>query len=145
MHMKKITLIRPTESFNKNCSYDIFIGKKKLTELKNGEEKIVEIPKEYENEKIKAKIQWCGSEKKELKSISENGKIIIKGNEFLNKKFMFAIALLPLTGVLMFAYGRENLIIKNIGISLFILLILFSIGIMTIWNDKWIKIEKKEE
>jgi hypothetical protein len=142
--MKKITIIRPKESFNKNCSYEIFIGKKKLTELKNGEEKTVEIPNEYKNKKIKAKILWCGSKKKELKNILGNENIIIRGNEFLNKKSMFIIALLPLIGVLIFGYGRENLIIKNMGITLFIILLLFAVGIMTIWNNQWIRIEKKD-
>ena len=54
--MKKITLHRPIESFNKNFSYEIVVGKKTLTELKNGEEKIIEIPKEFKNETLKAKI-----------------------------------------------------------------------------------------
>lgn len=37
--MRKITLHRPEECFNKNCSYEILLGKISLTELKNGEEK----------------------------------------------------------------------------------------------------------
>ena len=52
MYMKKITLKRPKESFNRNCSYEILVGKRKLTELKNGEEKVVEIPNELENGEI---------------------------------------------------------------------------------------------
>ncbi len=47
--MKTITLKRPKESFNKNSIYEIIIDEKKLTELKNGEEKTLEIP---ENSKI---------------------------------------------------------------------------------------------
>ena len=76
--MKKITLHRPKESFNKNCSYEILVGKRTLTELKNGEEKTIEIPTELRNETLKAKIQWCGSEKIELQNLNENEKIIVK-------------------------------------------------------------------
>jgi hypothetical protein len=45
--MRKITLHRPKESLNKNCSYEILVGNRTLTELKNGEEKIIEIPNEF--------------------------------------------------------------------------------------------------
>ncbi len=138
MYMKKITLKRPKESFNRNCSYEILVGKRKLTELKNGEEKVVEIPNELENGEIKAKIQWCGSEKIELNNFSKNEILKVSGNKFLNKKSMYIIALLPLTGVLMFGYGRENPMIKNVGISLFLVLIAFVLGIMTVWKNKWL-------
>jgi len=141
--MKNIILKRPKESFNQGISYKIFIGDSILTELKNGESKIVEIPDKYKNESIKAKIQkWLGSEKIQLSSLSKNETLKIKGNKFLNKKAIFIISLLPFTGVLMFGYGRENLVIKNIGIGLFILILFFVIGFLTIGRNKWLKIEK---
>jgi len=142
--MKKITFKRPKESFNQGLSYKIFIGNNKLTELKNGEEKPVEVATELENEQITATIQrWWGSGKMELNSLSENETLNIKGNKFLNKRAMFIIALLPLTGALMFGYGRENLVIKNIGIGLLISILIFVIGILTIGRNKWLKIEKQ--
>ncbi|MEN8126012.1 MAG: hypothetical protein ABFR32_12895 [Bacteroidota bacterium] len=54
--MKKFTFKRPEEKFNQGISHKIFIGNDKLTELKNGEGKTIEIPKELENGLIKAKI-----------------------------------------------------------------------------------------
>lgn len=142
--MKKITFKRPKESFNQGLSYKIFIGNNKLTELKNGEEKPVEVATELENEQITATIQrWWGSGKMELNSLSENETLNIKGNKFLNKRAIFIIALLPLTGALMFGYGRENLVIKNIGIGLLISILIFVIGILTIGRNKWLKIEKQ--
>ena len=141
--MKKITLKRPKEKFNQGISYKIFIGGNKLTELKNGEEKAIEISSEFKDKAIKAKIQkWWGSKKMELNSLSENETISIKGNKFLNKKAIFIIALLPLTGALMFSYGRENLVIKNIGMGLFILILFFAIGFLTVGRNKWLNIEK---
>jgi len=141
--MKKITFKRPKESFNQGISYKIFIGKNMLTELKNGEKKTIEIPAEFENKSIKAKIlKWWGSEKMQLNSLSENETLNIKGNKFLNKIAIFIIALLPLTGTLMFSYGRENLVIKNIGMGLFILILFFAIGFLTVGRNKWLNIEK---
>ena len=96
--MKKITFKRPKESFNQGISYKIFVGNNLLIELKNGEKKTIEIPTEFENKSIKAKIQkWWGSENIELNSLSENETLNIKGNKFLNKRAIFIIgqAVLP--------------------------------------------------
>ena len=141
--MKKITFKRPKESFNQGVSYKLYIGNNMLNELKNGEEKTIEIPSELENKSIKVKIYgWYGSERIELKSLSEKDSLIIKGNKFLNKKSIFIIALLPLTGSLMFGYGRENMVVKNIGIGLFFLLLILAFGILIIGRNKWLNIEK---
>ena len=142
--MKKITLKRPKESFNQSLSYKVFLGTNQLTELKNGEEKTIELQPEFENDRIKATIQrWWGSEKIELTSLTENETLNIKGNKFLNKRAIFIGALLPITGALMFGFGRDNLVIKNIGIGLFISILFFAIGILTIGHNKWLKIEKQ--
>jgi len=141
--MRKITLHRPKESFNKYCSYEILVGKKSLTKLKNGEEKIIEIPNGLDNESLKAKIQWCGSEKMELKNISENEKIIVSGNEFLNRYLPLFGALIPITGVLMFGYGRESTMNYYIGVGLLISILLYVILALTIGRNKWLRIEKK--
>ncbi|WP_299778610.1 hypothetical protein [uncultured Formosa sp.] len=136
--MRKITLFRPKENFNKNCSYEILVGKKYLTELKNGEEKIIEIPSEFKNETLKAKIQWCGSEKMELRNLSENGKIIVCGNKFLNKKMPLFGAMFPLI-VLMFF--NLKIVPKNIGIGIFVIFLFGIIGTITIWRNKWLNIK----
>ena len=141
MHMKKITIHRPKESFNKYCSYKILVGESTLTELKNGEEKIIEIPNELENEPLKAKIQWCGSGKIELNNLTENETIKVSGNEFFNRKLIFVGATFPLIG-LTFTMKNQNELLKYIGIGVLILLLIGLIGTMTIWKNKWLKVEK---
>jgi|GEM_PF-1238105 len=140
--MKKITFKRAKESFNQGISYKIFIDENKLTELNNGEKKTIEIPKEFKNLSIKAKMYgWWGSKRIDLKSLSANETVNIKGNKFLNVKSIFIVLLLPLTGPLMFGYGRDYPIIKNIGIILFIVLIAFAIGILVIWKNRWLEMK----
>jgi len=139
--MKKITFHRPNEYFNKNCPYEIYVGNKKLTELKNGEEKVVEIPNELEKKSLKAKIQWCGSEEIDMNKISENGKIIVSGNKLLNRKLPLIGALFPLTGIMIFI--TNNVIAKNIGIGLLILFLIGLVGTLTIGRNKWLNLKTK--
>ena len=143
MHMKKLKLQRPKERFNKNYSYEIFVGNRKLTELKNGEEKVIEIPTELIDDELRAKIQWCGSEKYNLSEFKDEEKLKISGSDFLNRKGIWIIAVLPITGALMFGYGRENLAIKYIGIGLFFSILLFAFWGLIIAKNKWLRIEKK--
>jgi hypothetical protein len=136
--MKKITLHRPKESFNKNCSYEILVGKKYLTDLKNGEEKTVEIPNEYNAESLKAKIQWCGSEKMDLRNLTGNKKIVVTGNKFLNRKMPLLGAIFPIIGLMFF---NLKIVPKNIGIGIFIIFLLAILGTITIWRNKWLNIK----
>lgn len=138
--MRKITLHRPKESFNKNCSYQILVGKKYLTELKNGEEKIIEIPSELENGTLTAKIHWCGSKKMELPNLSENGKLIVSGNKFLNKKMPLFGAMFPLIGLMFF---NLKIVPKNIGIVIFVVFLVVLFGTITIWRNQWLYIKAK--
>jgi len=136
--MKKITIHRPKESFNKNCSYQILVGQRALTELKNGEEKIIEIPTELKNETLKAKIQWCGSEKMELRNLTGDEKIVVSGNKFLNRKMPLFGAMFPLIGLMFF---NLKIVPKNIGIGIFIIFLIAIIGTITIWKNKWLNIK----
>jgi hypothetical protein len=138
MHMKKITISRPKESFNKNCSYEIFLGKKYLTELKNGEKKTIEIPNDLKNESLKAKIQWCGSKKMELRNTDDHEKIIVNGNKFMNKKMPLFGAMFPLIGLMFF---NLKMVPKNIGIGIFIIFLIGIVGTITIWRNKWLNIK----
>ncbi len=141
--MKMITFKRPKERFNQGVSYKIFIGNEMLTELKNGEEKTIEIAPEFENKSIKAKIQkWWGSENIKISSLSKNETLNVKGNKFLNLKATFIVSLLPLTGLFMFGYGKGTPIIKNIGIGIFILFLLFAFGILITGRNKWLNINR---
>lgn len=139
--MKTIKIKRPHENFNKFCSYDLFVGSNKIVELKNGEEKSIEIPTELENEQLYAKIQWCGSTKINVNSIEPNPTITITGNEFLNRRMPFIIGLFPVVGIIIFT-GTSQLT-KNIGIGVLILLLVFLVGTITIGRNKWLRVEAK--
>jgi hypothetical protein len=136
--MKKITLHRPKESFNKNCSYKILVGKKYLTDLKNGEEKTIEIPNEFNDEYLKAKILWCGSEKMELRNLTGDKKIVITGNKFLNKKMPLFGSIFPIIGLMFF---NLKIVPKNVGIGIFIIFLLALLGTITFWRNKWLNIK----
>jgi len=138
--MNKITLHRPEESFNKTFSYKVLVGKKYLTELKNGEQKTIEIPSDLANETLKAKIQWCGSERLELRQLYNSEKIVISGNEFLNRKMLIIGAMFPLIGLMLF---NLNIVPKNIGIGVFILFLIGITGTITLWRNKWLNIERE--
>jgi len=140
--MKKITLYRPKESFNQYCSYRILVGGNVLTELGNGEEKVIELPNDQETGKLQAKIQWCGSEKLELATISDNQKLIVTGNKFLNKRLPLIGALFPITGVVIL--NSQNLLPKNIGIGFFLAIMAILILSITLWMNRWLKLEKEE-
>ncbi len=96
---------------------------------------------------MKAKIQWCESEKMKLQSLTRNEKIIVSGNKFLNKKLPLFGAMFPLTGIMIFS--TNNIISKNIGIGIGIgigilmLLLVGLIGTLTIGKNKWLKLKKE--
>jgi hypothetical protein len=106
--------------------------------LKNGEEKTIEIPNEFTAESLKAKIQWCGSEKMELRDLTGNKKIIVTGNKFLNRKMPLFGAMFPLIGLMFF---NLKIVPKNVGIGIFIIFLLVILGTITIWRNKWLNIK----
>ncbi len=138
--MSKIRLYRPEENFNKNCSYKILIGEQVFTELKNGEEKIIELPDELHHKNLKAKIHWCGSEKIALPKVEENERLTIRGNEFLNKKMPLLGAIFPLIGLMIFGL---KIISKEVGVGILILFLIGIIASLSIWRNKWINIKKE--
>ncbi|TRZ41957.1 hypothetical protein [Robertkochia solimangrovi] len=133
--MKTIIVSRPKENFNKYCSYKILVRDQVLSDLKNGEEKMIELPPDFENEELSAKIQWCGSKKLNLKNITDNEKVTVKGNVFLNRKLSLLGAIFPLLGLIIF---KLNIFPKNIGIAIFVVMILAVIGTLTIGKNKWL-------
>ena len=141
--MKSVTLIRPKDDFNQGISYKIYVGNNLLNELKNGEEKTIEIPSELEEQSLKAEVyKWSGSERIELRSLSDRERLYVKGNKFLNTKTLFIIVFLNFMGILIFGYGKENIIVKNIGLGLSTLSILFIFGIIVFGRNKWLNIKK---
>ena len=139
--MKKLTIKRPHENFNKYCTYELFVGKSKIADLKNGEENSIEIPTELENEQLYAKTHWCGSTKINISNIEPNSTISISGNEFLNRRMPFIIGLFPVVGIIIFT-GTSQLT-KNIGIGVLVLLLVFLVGTLTIGRNKWLRVDSK--
>lgn len=111
--------------------------KKIITELKNGEEKTIEIPTESKSQILRAKIQWCGSKEINLQNIKENEKVIISGNKFVNKKMPLIGSIFPLIGLVIF---NMKIISRNIGIGFFIVFLIGIIGTITIWRNNWLNI-----
>lgn len=138
--MQRVTLQRPQEHFNQNCSYQITMGHKVLAVLKNGEKKTVEITNEQEDAAIRAKLYWCGSERLKLADIREDEKVVVKGNVFLNRTLPVLGAVFPMTGFIIFDY--QNVFAKSIGIGLLTLLSVGLIGTLTLGRNKWLKLRK---
>ena len=138
--MKRITLIRPEERFNKNCAYEIFIGGQKVAVLKSGERKTVELPDILEQSEMKAKIemQWVGSMPVDIADVKDGGNIYISGNEFLNRRMPLMGAMLPLTGIIVTISGNPSLKFGGTGILVMILIGL--IGTLTVWRNKWLSV-----
>ncbi|HOZ13463.1 MAG TPA: hypothetical protein PLH91_00280 [Tenuifilaceae bacterium] len=139
--MKTLKIKRPHENFNKHCTYELFVGKNKIANLKNGEEKSIEIPTELENEQLYAKTHWCGSTKINISNIEPNSTISIIGSEFLNRRMPFIIGLFPVVGIIIFT-GNSPLT-KNIGIAVLVLLLVFLVGTLTIGRNKWLRVEAR--
>ncbi len=135
----KIILQRPNEKFNKYTPYKVFANTTEITELKNGENKEVEINEDELN--INAKLSFCGSNKIDIKELNNNDTIIIKGNYRLNRFMPFsgALAVFPA----MFIVGNYGITAKYIGTILTSIILLFIIWTMTLGKNKWLELEHK--
>ncbi|RLD86210.1 MAG: hypothetical protein DRJ07_01315 [Bacteroidetes bacterium] len=140
--MKKITLKRPKENFSQNLTYKVFIGDKKLIELKNEEEKVIEIHSEDENNFLKAKMYWWfGSKKVALKKLPQNESLTISGNKFLNRIAPFVGPILTVSGMIWILSNND--FIKHFGLGLFITWLLIAIWILTFGGNNWLNIKKE--
>lgn len=140
--MKTVTFKRPVESFSQNLTYKVFIGDKKLTELKNGEEKLIEIPSENENMLLKAKMYgWFGSKKVVLSQLSQNESLTISGNKFLNRIAPFVGPIITVSGMMWVLSNND--FIKHFGLGLFITWLLIAIWILTFGGNNWLNIKKE--
>jgi hypothetical protein len=135
--MRKITVSRPIEEFNKNCSYGIYIGNEKKIELKNGEMKTIEIAST--SEFISARIHWCGCKKIKFTDAAHEMSFEVRGNKFLNH-WLSIFAITPLFGFSL-AINYKNEILRNFGIGSLIILLAFVIATLTIWKNKWLDIK----
>ncbi len=140
--MKTITLKRPKENFNQNLTHKIFIGDKKMAELKNGEEKVIKISDTDGDNFLKAKMYgWFGSKKVALKQLPQNESLTISGNKFLNRIAPFAGPILTVSGMMWVLSNND--FIKYFGLGLFIIWLLISIWILTFGGNNWLNIKKE--
>ena len=136
--MKKIKVNRPIEEFNKNCSYRICIDNEKEIELKNGEEKTIDI--DSKSEWLTAKIHWCSSQKIQLADTINEEEFEVRGNKFLNQRLPLFGLIIPPIGFV-FALNSEYEILKHVGIGILIALLAFVIATLTIGKHKWLDIK----
>lgn len=133
----KITIKRPSEKINRNVSYRIFLNGKKYTELKNGEEKELEIDSSVN---LCAKISWCGSEN--ISDLKEGDEIEVNGRVFYNGILPFLPAILPLLSVFAFMDGVSEFW-KYVLLMLMALLLIGLVAAISVFRTKWIRIERR--
>ena len=95
--MKKIKIIRPEENFNKGVNYAILINGEKITELKNGEEMILQLTEDAKF--LETTIRTGSSEKFPVAALSNNNTIEVSGEKWRNIYGKYAGALIPLIGL----------------------------------------------
>lgn len=132
----KITLKRPAERINRNVPYRIYLNGKKLTELKNGEEKELELDSVGE---LCAKISWCGSEN--ISNLKEGDEIELSGRVFYNSVLPFLPAILPLLSVFVFMDGVGDFW-KYVILILMALLLIGLAAAISVFRKKWIRIQR---
>ncbi|KOY85483.1 hypothetical protein AD998_04340 [bacterium 336/3] len=102
----------------------------KIGELKNGEEKYIEIDNFFDKE-IEVKIAWCGSGKRKI----SKQHLIITGNIFFNQRMPIMVILFWMTGLLINI--NKEISIWGTGLVCFLLL-----STLTIFRNKWIRIQE---
>ena len=137
--MMKIKIKRPEENFNTEQKYAILIDGKKVSELKNGEEKIIQLSKDAEI--LEAKVRSGSSEKLSVSEISENETLEISGEKWRNSYGKYAGALIPLIG-LSIVLNHDYPILKIIGLIVLLLYVSMIIYILGFQKRKWLQLKK---
>lgn len=135
--MSTIKIKREEENFNQNLDYIIYVDRREIARLKNGEEKTIEINENAQY--LEAKIRSGSSKKLALENLSSNQKILISGNRFRNKYLKYAGAIIPIIS-LTFILKHEYEIIKVLGGILFVTYLLLIIFILIFQKRKWIEL-----
>lgn len=133
----KITLKRSSEKINRNVPYRIYLNNSKLTELKNGEEKELEINSVGN---LCAKISWCGSEN--ISDLKEGDEIEVRGRVFYNGILPFLPAIIPLLSFFAFMDGISGFW-KYVLLMLMALLLIGFVAAISVFRTKWIRIERR--
>lgn len=129
---------RKQESFNQHIGYKVFVDNLKVTELKNGEEKIIEFDEDARY--LEVKITSGSSEKWALNKIKSGQEILVFENRFRNKYLKYAGALIPMIS-LTFILKHNYELIKILGGIIFILYLLFIIFLLFFKRNKWIHLQ----
>ncbi len=143
--MKKITIKRSSEWNNRGRKIGVYIDGEKVGVIKNGE--IKEFIIEEGSHKIKAQIDWCGSNNIEF-DISNNFK-----GYFELSGFKYANWLMPLVGFLTAgfflprAFGNKEIFGSELE-YIFILLVspmfLYLVYYLTIGRNKYLQLKLKK-
>jgi len=136
--MKQIRLVRPEEKLNKNCRYTILLNGKPVTDLENGESKLIEIPEQSGRPMLQAKIYWCGSRQTQVAELQDTSEVIVTGNDWLNRKLPLMGAMVPLTGIALLSGASEAT--KIAGTVILGILMIGLIGTLTLWKNRWIEL-----
>ena len=133
--MPKLIIKRTSEWNNRMRGIVIFLDGKKIGVIRNGELKEFEIEPGEHN--IKAKIDWCGSEKL-LINLADNEVKKIELSGFKLGKYMMPVALIIC--IIYFTFGEQ----LNLSPMLFMLLILpFGLYLMyhlTLGRNKYLRL-----
>lgn len=141
--MKTLTFVRPTEPFNGRCSYTILAGDQVVAELANGESATVPLPPELEGSTLRARHHWVGSVEVPVSDLPDGGRVQVSGSELLNRKLPLAGAMMPLT--MLALLGAGNGVFKAGGTAVLVVLLLGLVGTLTVWRDRWLRLEVEPE
>ncbi|AVR46067.1 hypothetical protein C7S20_12825 [Christiangramia fulva] len=126
--MAKLIVYRNSEWANKNLSYSLYLNDKKLSEIKDQQEKSFSLPEgDY---CLKAKMRWCGSQSLDFKlEKTEEKRIEVTGFVFSEYFFPAAIGCVLLFLGYRVIYQKSSLFLATLMMVFFGYLLYFvSIG-----------------
>ena len=138
MKIYNIEISREISNVNKNFSYKLVDNDNNLIgELKAGETRTFQLTEKTKF--IQAKLLFCSSKQIDISKLDTTEKLILSQNNFLNARLPLIGGLFPL----IFAISRYGETLKIISTILLIALLIFIIGTLTVWKDRWLILKKK--
>ena len=133
--MGQVKIKRKSEWANKKFPYKVVLDGHELCEISSGEERIITIDKPGT---IQAKLRWGGSDKVDMNEAIKEVKI--SANRWTN------IAVPGIAMLTLFVFGLINFMYPDNEANGFITALLTGfviggIGLLTIWNNRFIDIE----
>ena len=130
--MREITIHRPKENYNQFLKCQFIVDGKRITELSNGEKKVVSIPENAGH--VQMKIKYTGSEKLPAHFLTKE--IVVQANKSYYP-FIFTSAVIPLITAVIFLFPN----FKPIGISLLMVLALGILFSLTLGKNNWLDLK----